>query len=121
MPDLIWYIVCFSFLGIKKEKFVGSLNVLDEELRKELGCYLKELRKQAGLSQKDVSQSFAWTTAQFVSNWERGRMTPSRGVLRELIKMYNADEFRFIDRVKQIMTSDLERSLTGVGISGPQL
>jgi transcriptional regulator with XRE-family HTH domain len=56
--------------------------------RRSLNTFLKEARSKAGLSQKDVSDELGYTTAQFVSNWERGLSTPPGRTLRKLAKLY---------------------------------
>jgi transcriptional regulator with XRE-family HTH domain len=43
---------------------------------KTLASFLKERRIAAGLSQIDVSRKLGYTSAQFVSNWERGIAKP---------------------------------------------
>ena len=40
------------------------------------GITMREWRIKAGLTQRDVSTGMNYTTAQFVSNWERGVSTP---------------------------------------------
>jgi transcriptional regulator with XRE-family HTH domain len=40
--------------------------------RQRVGTFLKKRREQAGLTQRAVSDHLGYSTAQFVSNWERG-------------------------------------------------
>ncbi len=42
---------------------------------------LKIYRQRAGLSQLDVANSLNYTSAQFISNWERGLSSPPDGSL----------------------------------------
>jgi transcriptional regulator with XRE-family HTH domain len=53
-----------------------------------LSLFLKEARIKSGFSQKDVSDELGYSTAQFVSNWERGLSTPPGRTLRKLAKFY---------------------------------
>ena len=52
---------------------------------------LKTLRMKAGLSQKEVASSLGYTTAQFISNIERGVAMPPIKDLPKLAKLYNTD------------------------------
>lgn len=53
-----------------------------------MGNFLKESRIEAGLSQRDVSQSLGYPTAQVISDWERGVRSPPAIMLRKLVKLY---------------------------------
>lgn len=61
---------------------------------KALSDFLKEKRTQAGLSQKDVADKLGYSSAQFISNWERGLSSPPMHTLKKLAEMYsvNVDE-----------------------------
>lgn len=50
--------------------------------------FLKEARLKSGLSQQDVAQTLNYTTAQFISNWERGVSAPPIDVLKTLSRLY---------------------------------
>lgn len=50
--------------------------------------YIKTKRLEAGLSQKDVSDHFGYSTPQFISNWERGISTPPMKTLKKLAQLY---------------------------------
>jgi transcriptional regulator with XRE-family HTH domain len=43
---------------------------------------------QKGLTQKDVSDAFGFTTSQFISNLELAKSPPPPQVLKKLVKMY---------------------------------
>lgn len=49
---------------------------------------LKEKRLAARLSQKEVAKRLGYTTAQFVSNWERGVSQPPVQVLKKIADLY---------------------------------
>ena len=59
-----------------------------------LATFLKEKRIRAGLSQKEVAEKLGYSTAQFVSNWERGLSAPPVETLKVIAEMYkiNLDE-----------------------------
>lgn len=69
------------------------------------GLYLKEKRVNAKLSQNDVAELLGYTSAQFISNWERGLCSPPMDVLQRLIKLYKADPRHLV----QLMLEDNER------------
>lgn len=53
---------------------------------------LKKLRTRAGLTQQEVATKFGYTTAQFVSNWERGLITPPIKTAKRLSLMCGKNE-----------------------------
>jgi len=53
-----------------------------------LAEFLKEKRVYSGLSQMDVAKKLGYTSAQFVSNWERGLSSPPIHTLRKLSELY---------------------------------
>lgn len=57
-----------------------------------LGEFLKERRLKKGLTQKQVSDAFGFTTSQFISNIERGLSPPPANVLRKLVNIYDIPE-----------------------------
>ncbi|RYZ67224.1 MAG: XRE family transcriptional regulator [Proteobacteria bacterium] len=50
--------------------------------------YLRELRNAAGLSQGDVAKIMGYSSAQFISNWERGLSLPPVTALRQIAFIY---------------------------------
>lgn len=75
---------------------------------KEFGEYLRELRRAANRSQQDVADVFGYTTAQFVSNWERGQSLPPEGALPKLAKIYGVPVRELIDRMAALKLAKLE-------------
>jgi transcriptional regulator with XRE-family HTH domain len=53
-----------------------------------LGAYLQEMRAKANLTQREVSLELGYSSAQFISNFERGITSPPLKKLKELIRMY---------------------------------
>ncbi|MCB0416758.1 MAG: helix-turn-helix domain-containing protein [Bdellovibrionales bacterium] len=65
---------------------------INSDRRKELGNYLKEKRVQAGLTQLAVAKSVKLTSAQSISNIERGMAPVPTFVLRRMIQLYQISE-----------------------------
>ena len=53
-----------------------------------LGEYLQEMRIKSDLTQREVSLELGYSSAQFISNFERGISSPPLKKLKELIRMY---------------------------------
>lgn len=71
-----------------------------------LSEFLKEKRTQASLSQKDVADKLGYSSAQFISNWERGLSSPPMHTLKKLADMYNVNIDEMFD---VILESTLEQ------------
>jgi transcriptional regulator with XRE-family HTH domain len=56
-----------------------------------LSEYLKNARMEKCLTQSEVAIRLGFTSAQFVSNWERGITCPSVSTISKLIKIYSLD------------------------------
>lgn len=78
-----------------------------------LGEYLQNMRIKANLTQREVSLALGYSSAQFISNFERGIAVPPLKKLKILVKMYNmpADEVMdmILDAERQIMSSALKQ------------
>lgn len=53
-----------------------------------LGQYLQEMRIRAKLTQREVSLELGYSSAQFISNFERGIAAPPLKKLKDLIRIY---------------------------------
>ncbi len=73
---------------------------------KALSDFLKEKRTQVGLSQKDVADKLGYSSAQFISNWERGLSSPPMHTLKKLAEMYNVNVDEMFD---VILASTIEQ------------
>lgn len=73
---------------------------------KTLSEFLKEKRNHVGLSQKDVADKLGYSSAQFISNWERGLSSPPMHTLKKLAEMYNVNVDEMFD---VILESALEQ------------
>ena len=58
---------------------------------KDLGKYLKQRRLEAGYSQGDIGKRLGYTSAQFISNFERGNCAPPLAALKTLVNLYQMD------------------------------
>ena len=59
-----------------------------EYLHKNLGGYLKTKRQNAGMTQQEVANKLGYSTAQFISNFERGLCSPPLNNLKTIIGLY---------------------------------
>lgn len=62
-----------------------------------LGNYLAEKRQEAGLSQREVSLALGYSSAQFISNFERGIAAPPLKKMKILSKMYKLPVREVVD------------------------
>lgn len=56
---------------------------------KKFGKWLKQKRQDVNTSQREVANELGYTTPQFVSNWERGLITPPLTTCYILADLYN--------------------------------
>jgi transcriptional regulator with XRE-family HTH domain len=70
-----------------------------------LGSFLKKKRIQRGLTQKQVSDSFGFTTSQFISNLELAKSPPPPGVMKRLVKLYQLR----LDEVLKVLLKEEDR------------
>ncbi len=85
----------------------------------QLANFLKEKRIASGLSQGDVADKLGYSTAQFISNWERGVAAPPVNILKKLAELYkvNAEElFEVVleEKIREV-TNDLRRRFKRAG------
>ena len=76
-----------------------------------VGDYLKKLREKSGLTQRDVGNLLKYSSAQFISNFERGLSLPPLQKLKILQKKYRADTDLLIDLI-----IDAERAILFEGL-----
>ncbi len=68
-------------------------------MKNELSEFLKGQRIRKGFSQKQVSDELGYSSAQFISNWERGVSTPPLNAIKSLARLYKVRDsqiFRMI-------------------------
>jgi len=61
-----------------------------------LGTYLGKLRRAEGLTQREVAAALGYSSAQFVSNFERGIAAPPVRRLQIYVSSYGADIERLV-------------------------
>lgn len=66
-----------------------------------LGEYLQEMRVKANLTQRAVSEVLGYSSAQFISNFERGISSPPFTKLKTLISLYKMPKEKVMDLVLQ--------------------
>ena len=76
-----------------------------------LGSFLQQKRQAAGHSQWDVSEKLGYSTAQFISNWERGVSAPPINILKKIAQLYNTSADELFEVVLSEKIQDIERDL----------
>jgi transcriptional regulator with XRE-family HTH domain len=76
----------------------------------QLNDYLRDARLKANLSQKFVADELSYTTAQFISNWERGLSLPPVNVLKKIAALYKISD-------EELFEVFLEQSISHIKIS----
>lgn len=74
----------------------------------EVGEYLKELRIKSGKTQREVSTVLGYSSAQFISNFERGIALPPLKKLKTLQELYKGNVSKLIE-----LTLQSERAILG--------
>jgi transcriptional regulator with XRE-family HTH domain len=87
-----------------------------------LADFLREKRIESGLSQMVVAKTLSYSTAQFVSNWERGLSSPPISTLRKLCEIYHIPPDVLFDITLKTMinqvTKDLRKKFYGRTANG---
>ena len=73
--------------------------------------YLRQKRVDSGLSQLDVAKELGYSSPQFVSNWERGLVSPPLETISVLIDLYKIAPGEVIDRILGETREHLESNL----------
>lgn len=83
--------------------------------QKNIGSFMKELRKQKGLTQEQLAKKFN-VSDRTVSRWENGNNMPDLSILVELADYYDVDIRELIDgeRKSEKMESELKDTLQKV-------
>ena len=72
-----------------------------KDRHKGFGKYLREKRREAGLSQQRVAQALGYSSPQFISNLERGTCPIPLNRVRQFIDLYKIDQNEFVGRFLQ--------------------
>lgn len=76
-----------------------------------LGALLLKSRTTANLSQKEVADHLGYSTAQVVSDWERGIRSPPGPVFKKLIKLYSVSADSFYEAILEERTVILQNKV----------
>lgn len=76
-----------------------------------LSDYLRQKRLDSGLSQLDVAKVLGYSSPQFVSNWERGLVSPPLETIAVLIDLYKIPPAEVIERIMDETKDYLESRL----------
>ena len=87
--------------------------------QKKIGSFMKELRKQKGLTQEQLAEQFG-VSDRTVSRWENGNNMPDLSLLVEMADYYDVDIRELIDgeRKSEKMESELKDTLQKVADYG---
>ena len=75
--------------------------------------YFRQKRIDAGLTQAELAHSLGFSSAQIVSNWERGVCAPPLASLRPMIKVLKLDP----EEVTDVITEENRRVLRDMLLS----
>ena len=76
-----------------------------------LNDYLRQKRLDSGLSQLDVARVLGYSSPQFVSNWERGLVSPPLETIAVLIELYKIPSSEVIGKILDETRGYLESHL----------
>jgi len=77
----------------------------------DLGTYLATCRNAVGLTQKKIADKLGYSSAQFISNFERGIAAPPIKKLKPLIKMVKAEPAKVRDLIIAAESKILSKEL----------
>jgi transcriptional regulator with XRE-family HTH domain len=78
-----------------------------------VGDHLSKRREAKGLTQREVSLKLGYSSAQFVSNFERGIALPPLKKLRVLIKLYDMNVHEVMEMILASEKAKLLDALKG--------
>ena len=80
-----------------------------------IGCFIKELRKEKGLTQEQLAEQFC-VSRRTVSRWETGSNLPDMDILIEIADYYDVDFRELLDgeRKSEKMNKELEETVLKV-------
>ena len=77
-----------------------------------LNDYLKQKRIDSGMSQLDVARVLGYSSPQFVSNWERGLVSPPLETIAVLIDLYKIPTSDVVERILEETRDYLQSHLS---------
>lgn len=87
---------------------MGMGSKVNEARRRTVGNFLRKARVKANLTQWDVAQFCGWTTAQYVSNFERGLSLPPIKKLPIIAKIYHLSQREIAQIYKAFRQREIE-------------
>lgn len=75
--------------------------------RRRFGKSLAALRRKAELAQWDIAEALSYTTAQFVSNWERGISLPPVDAVPQLAKVFGVSPAGLVKEIYAVRGKEL--------------
>lgn len=80
-----------------------------EQIRKSIvGKFVKKKRESANKTQWDVAHALDYTTAQFVSNWERGVSLPPVDQVPKIARFFGCKPAEIYDRLEMCELKEVE-------------
>lgn len=76
-----------------------------------LAEYLKNKRSSSGLTQGAVATKLGYSSAQFVSNWERGLSLPPIQTLKKLCVLYKVNQDEMYNHLVDYSVTELKADL----------
>lgn len=77
----------------------------------EFGSYLHEMRTKANLTQRQVSIALGYSSAQFISNFERGITLPPLCKIKILMRLYRMPKRQVVQMIIEAKTKVIDDSL----------
>lgn len=76
--------------------------------QREFGSWFRKRREDQGLSQRDISDAFDWTSGQYISNWERGLSFPPNSCLADLARLLGVSAKELVVAVYAACKAEVE-------------
>ena len=76
-----------------------------------LATFLKKSRENSGLSQNKVGDLLGYSTAQFISNWERGISHPPVDSLKKIAHLYGISDKDLFEAVQEAAIEEVKENL----------
>jgi transcriptional regulator with XRE-family HTH domain len=76
-----------------------GMTAKEKQMSKQLGQILREGRVKSKMTQRQLAGKLGYTSPQYVSNWERGRVTPPLYTLSEVARFTHVPK----DKIKKLL------------------
>jgi len=74
-----------------------------DKIKKQFGRYLAEARQTQGMTQADVAKKLGYSSAQYISNWERGAAAPPTSQLAKICEILGLKQRAFIAEYSNVL------------------